>query len=43
MTVEGATLLFVGCVVLLTVLLSVNHSQSWLFSRTEGAGSATCL
>jgi hypothetical protein len=31
MTVERATLLFVGCMVLLTVILSVYHSQNWLW------------
>jgi len=31
MTVERATLLLVGCLVLLTVLLSVYHSQNWLW------------
>jgi hypothetical protein len=31
MTVERATLLFVGCMVLLTVILAVYHSQNWLW------------
>ena len=31
MTVERAVLLFVGFMVVLTVLLSVSHNQNWLW------------